>query len=147
MHELPQPIAVRRAVRQTFGRVDVAQVSQGKRALIRDLQGASDKRWIIFKQPRKGVGRQERVLRIGLQPVARRVQRDAVADAGQHVLQRPACRGVVEHFGAGDERPAQCFHAVAQIAFVLDVLGAAVPRHKAIGATGESIGERGQRIL
>ena len=50
-------------------------------------------------------------------------QVDPVADAGQHVLQRPPRGRVVEDFVAGDQRDAVVRHALTQARLARPVLG------------------------
>ncbi len=92
-------------------RVVVAQLVQGKAAGVDDLEAARE-RFRMAAEQAQDLGRRLQVaLGIRFEAEARLVDRAMLADAGQHVLQRPALGHVVEHV-AGREQAA-CGSAAA----------------------------------
>ncbi len=78
-------------------------------------------------------------LRIGETAVAELGDRDAVADRGQHVLQRPARGVVVMHVVGRDERQASFAGELHQARERERVVGSAVQRGGEVAAVGEEV--------
>ncbi|MCC2666077.1 MAG: hypothetical protein K0S35_3999 [Geminicoccaceae bacterium] len=87
-------------------RVVVAQLVQGKAAGVDDLEAACE-RFRMAAEPAQDLGRRLQVaLGIRFEAEARLVDGAVLADAGQHVLERPALGDVVEHVAGREERRA-----------------------------------------
>ncbi len=102
--EAAQPADGRVAVREAFGRVAVDDLVEAEGALAGDLHGSGEQLGRIGVAATHLLRRCERVFGICLEPVARLVDGAIVAYAGEHVLQRPPGRIVVENLLEGDER-------------------------------------------
>ena len=96
-----QPLGGGMACGQPLGGVAVAQIGQGKGTAIGYLAGCAHQLGAIGEQPRERLRRLEVMLAVGTQQSACAVQRGAVPDAGDHVLQRAPAAVVVEHLGGG----------------------------------------------
>ena len=89
----------RRAVGQPLRRIAIAQLAERERAARGDVERARDRGGIVGEQLAERVRRAQIVLVVAADQPARGRERDAVADAGEHVLQRAARARVIEHLG------------------------------------------------
>ena len=87
-------------------RILIAQLVEGEAAGVGDLEGARQRLGMACEQARHLGARLEMALGIGDQTIARLVDRAVLADAGEHVLERPPRGRVVEHVASGHERRA-----------------------------------------
>ena len=120
----------------------VAQLIEGEMAGLGDLDRAGDGLGMVAEQPHHLLRRLQVALGIGVQTPAGGADGAMLTDAGQHVLQRPALRGVAMHVVSGDQRGAvalgqrrQPGHALGVIA-AIEVMGGqvqALAQHAAIG--------------
>ena len=100
----PLQLLLRRASRgDRVHRVLVAELVEAEAAGLGHLDRAGDGVRMAMEQPRHLVRALEVALGVGEQPEAGRIDGRARADAGEHVLQRPAGRGVGVHVVGGDE--------------------------------------------
>ena len=84
-------------------RILVAQLVEGEPAGVGDLEGARQRLGMAHEQARHLSARLEMALGVGDQTIARLIDRAVLADAGEHVLERPPCGRVVEHVAGGDQ--------------------------------------------
>ncbi|MNK94863.1 hypothetical protein D3C87_1150820 [compost metagenome] len=99
--KLAQPLGRRLAVRETLGQVTVAQLCKREGASFQDLVGTFHRGRVGGEQGGESRRSQQRVLSVGLEPSAGRMQRKPMPDAGEHVLERPAVWMMVEHLRGG----------------------------------------------
>src|SRR5437868_5800463 len=83
------------AARQALRRVAIARLAEPEQAARGDLAGPGDRGGLVGEQPREAMRRAQVVLVVAADPAAGGDQGDAVADAGQDVLQRAARAGVI----------------------------------------------------
>jgi hypothetical protein len=84
----------------------IGELVERERELIRESPRLLDRIGKVPEHPRHLGGRFQVPLGIRREPPARRLERDVLADAGEHVLQAPALRRMIEHVVDRDERHA-----------------------------------------
>src|SRR5579885_1008822 len=94
------------ALRHRLVRIFVFQFAEREGTGLCDGNGTRDSVGEFLKQPRHFLGRLDVALGIDAEPEARFGERAFLADAGDHVGEWPALRGVIEHIVDGDERGA-----------------------------------------
>ncbi len=94
----------RRESLANFVRIVVGQFVERKTAAVEKAQRFRDRLRRGAKQPRHFLSGFQMALGIGFQPPAGTVEREMLADTGDHVLQRPPLRRVIEHIAHGNER-------------------------------------------
>ena len=82
----------------------VAELVEGEFEALQHREGFGDRLGIIAEEPRHLGGVLEVALGIGFEQPPGILNRPVLADAGDHVLERPAFGGVVEHVVGGEER-------------------------------------------
>ena len=102
--EARQLLVGRAAVGHQIGAILVAQLVEAERAALGNLDRAGNRVLIPTEQAPHLVGRLQVALGIGGQAIAGVADRAVLADAGQHVLQRPPPRVVGVDVVGGDER-------------------------------------------
>ena len=140
--ELAQPRGRRLAVGQPFGGIAVADLGQAEGAARRHLAGPLDERRLVGEQLRHPLRRLQVVLGVRPDQPAGGGERDAVADAGQDVLQVAARRRVVQHLGGGDQGQAAAPGMAAQAGFPSHFLGASVPGCQRVQPVAERLAQR-----
>ena len=140
--ELAQPRGRRPAVGQPLGRIAVADLGQVEGAARRHLAGPLDERRLVGEQLRHPLRRLQIVLGVRPDQPAGGGERDAVADAGQDVLQVAARRRVVQHLGGGDQGQAGAPGMPAQAGFPAHFLGAPVPCRQRVQPVAERLPQR-----
>jgi hypothetical protein len=101
--ELSKPLIFTSATGDVLFRVDIAELVEGEVATIGDLKGSRDKLWRICEEAGHLYGRSKRVLMISPQQAPPLTERDAMADAGEHILEWPPRGRVVEDLCSADE--------------------------------------------
>jgi hypothetical protein len=109
-----KPIGGAAAIGQPLHGVAVADFAQVEAAARGYVRRAPHGVGVVGVEHGEAAGRAQGVLGIGADAAARRGQRDAVADAGEHVVQGAARGRVVEHLHARDEGHSQRRRALAQ---------------------------------
>ena len=102
--EPPQPLRGGRSVREVLRGIAIPQRIQVEAAALGDLQGAGDGARVVLEQRGEGMDALECMLGVGLNPAPGLGEPDALANAGQHVLQLASARRVIEHLVACDDR-------------------------------------------
>ena len=92
------------ARRHRLVRILVFELIERKVDAVGKAHGFRDRLRQIAKQPRHFVRRLEIAFRIGLQPLADRLDRGLFADAGEHILQRTARGMVIQHLVGREQR-------------------------------------------
>ena len=94
------------ARRHRLVRILVFELIEREIDAIGKAHGFRDRVRQIAEQPRHFVARLEITFGIGLEPLADRLDRGLLADAGEHILQRPARGMVIQHLVGREQRHA-----------------------------------------
>ena len=140
--ELAKPCTRGLAVGEPLGRIAVADLGEIERAARRHLAGALDERRLVGEQLRHRLRRLQIVLGVRLGQPPRGGEGDAVADAGQDVLEVAAGRCVVQHLCGRDQREAGAPGMPPHARLLSDLLGAAMPAHHHVEPVAERIAHR-----
>ncbi len=122
-------------------RIFVAQLVEREADARGDLDAARDGFGMIAEQPRHLGRRFQMPLGIGEQAEPGLVERHMLADAGEHVLERPALGRVVVHVVGGDERQPARFAQARECREPHAVIAAIKALRGEISAVGEEAGE------
>ena len=139
--EAAQPFSGGVSLRQPLGGVAVAHLAQREGAAGGDLVRGRHQLGTVGEQAVERRRRLEVVLAIGAQQCARSVQGGAVADAGDHVLQRAPLAVVVEHLGGGCQRHPEAAAAGAHPALDGGVAGQPVAGDQTVEAARKRLPE------
>ncbi len=145
--ELPEPFRCRVAGRHPLLRIAVLDLLEAECGPPGDLQGAGYQLRSVAVALGHLFFRKEPEARVRRQPRACLVERDTVADAGEHVVQLAPVRAVVEHLRSGDEGYAVPAREVPESAIVGGVAGTPVPGVSEVERVTEGVAEGGERAL
>ncbi len=143
LDERAQMIGAGGAIGQTLRGIAIAKRAELERAALRELERAIDRGRHVGVETREGVRRAEVVLVVAANARAGGGERDAVADAREHVLQRTARARVIEHLVGCDEREARGLRARLEASFAWNVVGAAMAREEREQTIAERVAQIG----
>ena len=139
--EPAQPLRRGVAVRQPLRGIAVAHLAQREGAAGGDLVGGRHQLRAVGEQACERRRCLEAVLAVGAQQRARSGQGGAVADAGDHVLQRAPLAVVVEHLGGGRQRHPEAAAAGGEPVLDGGVAGQPVAGDQAVEAARKRLPE------
>ena len=132
------------AVGEALGRVAVADLGEREAAPVRNLDRARHRAGVVAEQLGEGGRRLQAMLGVGADAAPRPGEAGTVPDAGQHVLEVPPRRVVVEHLRRRRQGQTYLLGPRPQPPFPRGLGGEAVAGQQPAGPIAEGVAKRGQ---
>ncbi len=133
-------------MRGEFFGIFVAQFIERERAPRGDFQGAVQRGGHAGEGGPQFLPRVQMTFRVRLPPVTRLGHRSSMAHGGQHVVQGPPPRHVVQHVAGGHQRDAAALRLDEQILQLPAIVRTAPQGDQQIAAVGEHLSELPQHV-